>query len=358
VQTTPSGAEVCNGLDDDCGGQVDEGDPGGGASCSTGLPGVCGAGVMHCQNGAVQCVATVAPGSQIEICNGVDDDCDGVVDEGFNLANDPQNCGYCGHVCSMPHAVAGCALSACRIASCNPGYVDLDATPADGCEYLCTPTGPEICGNGMDDDCDGQVDETCYGHAIAIDGTNDFTPQEAFTTTSGSSYTAYVTWDASNLYVAYQGPDVGAAGRWLLVYLDVGPGGLGTGTLINTQQVTLPVGFPADWQIATRLDGSFQGVWNVQSGAWVMTSTSPALTFARSGTFIELAVPRAAIGNPAAAGVVALLMNETAGSEWSYAGLWPDAFPDGYYGHVPVARWLRADWTSELPPNDVSHRRP
>jgi hypothetical protein len=69
-------AELCDGLDNNCNGAADEGDPGGGASCSTGLPGVCGAGSQTCVSGTLVCQQTVQPG--VEICgNNIDEDCDG-----------------------------------------------------------------------------------------------------------------------------------------------------------------------------------------------------------------------------------------------------------------------------------------
>jgi hypothetical protein len=69
-------AEVCDGQDNDCNGVVDEGNPGSGASCSTGLPGVCSAGTQTCTTGALVCQQTTQPG--VEVCgNGIDDDCDG-----------------------------------------------------------------------------------------------------------------------------------------------------------------------------------------------------------------------------------------------------------------------------------------
>jgi hypothetical protein len=49
------------------------------------------------------------------------------------------------------------------VTGCEPGYIDLDRQAANGCEYACTPTGPETC-NGLDDDRDGVVDgPVCHG---------------------------------------------------------------------------------------------------------------------------------------------------------------------------------------------------
>ncbi|MBI3447678.1 MAG: putative metal-binding motif-containing protein [Acidobacteria bacterium] len=71
--------EVCDGIDNNCNNQIDEGDPGGGATCSTGLPGICDQGTTACLGGALSCLADSAPAT--EVCNGLDDDCNGVVDD-------------------------------------------------------------------------------------------------------------------------------------------------------------------------------------------------------------------------------------------------------------------------------------
>jgi hypothetical protein len=55
--------ETCNGLDDDCDGVVDEGASGVGASCDTGLVGSCAQGTVECQSGSLRCVSTVPPDS-------------------------------------------------------------------------------------------------------------------------------------------------------------------------------------------------------------------------------------------------------------------------------------------------------
>jgi hypothetical protein len=71
-----------------------------------------------------------------ESCNGVDDDCDGAVDEGFDTATDPDNCGVCGRVCptSGDRVIGGsCAAGTCSL-ECEAGRGDCNRDAADGCE--------------------------------------------------------------------------------------------------------------------------------------------------------------------------------------------------------------------------------
>ena len=83
------GVETCNGVDDDCDGVVDDGDPGSGGACDTGEAGVCAAGAEHCSGGRLVCLREQEPAAA-EQCDGEDDDCDGEVDEG-----DPGGGGQC-----------------------------------------------------------------------------------------------------------------------------------------------------------------------------------------------------------------------------------------------------------------------
>ena len=74
--------EVCNGIDDDCDGQVDNDLVDDGFRCDTGKPGICAFGfVSSCVKGIIGCkqAATARPN---EICNDLDDNCDGTIDEG------------------------------------------------------------------------------------------------------------------------------------------------------------------------------------------------------------------------------------------------------------------------------------
>jgi hypothetical protein len=72
--------EICDNIDNDCNGEIDDGSvKGAGDACNTGKPGACNAGSKRCVGGAIRCVQNQPPG--VEICNGIDDDCDNQVDD-------------------------------------------------------------------------------------------------------------------------------------------------------------------------------------------------------------------------------------------------------------------------------------
>jgi hypothetical protein len=202
-------AELCNGIDDDCDFTADEaplaaseGIPG---TCTSSCPGGvcrgrCTPGTLCCTQGVKICTPGVGPIA--ETCNGMDDNCDGTVDEpftlpapqGFNGGNlqqplynkDPNRCGTCGTVCNLANAVQGCQSPAantpgqCVVVSCTPGFYYAANTACGtpqtlpkngptgvGCFYRCERTGPtdlittpspEIC-DSRDNDCNGCVND-------------------------------------------------------------------------------------------------------------------------------------------------------------------------------------------------------
>ena len=99
-------------------------------------------------------------------CNGKDNKCDGKINEGFDVATDPDNCGVCGCACALFYPGANttcnvvtpgaCDITNCALSSCPMGSKEV--TP--GSCYVCPvfPTQAETC-NGMDDDCDGIADD-------------------------------------------------------------------------------------------------------------------------------------------------------------------------------------------------------
>ncbi len=153
---TGPGTETCDGRDNDCNGTIDDGVPSAGP-CGSSV-GTCVAGTLQCVAAAMRCQGSTGPAA--ETCNGLDDDCNGVVDNGFDLTRDVNNCGACGTVCgTRPHAFIGCVSSACGLLACEPGFVNLDGSLANGCEYACVfRSATEIC-NGLDDNCNGTSDE-------------------------------------------------------------------------------------------------------------------------------------------------------------------------------------------------------
>jgi len=95
-----------------------------------------------------------------EVCNGVDDNCDSVIDEGcdsdldhyidssMTCSGDP----YCTQDGSHFFVPAEC--NDCNTLDCNDNNAAIN------------PGAAEVCGNGIDDNCDGRIDEGCVAPAV------------------------------------------------------------------------------------------------------------------------------------------------------------------------------------------------
>jgi len=130
----PGAAEACDGVDNNCNGVVDEGC----VTCTDAdhdgffAQSGCGS-TVDCDDTH----ATTRPGAA-EVCDAIDNDCDATTDEGFNLQFDASNCGACGTVCPDrgPDGPPVCSAGAC----------------------LLPEPRPETC-DGFDNDLDGLIDE-------------------------------------------------------------------------------------------------------------------------------------------------------------------------------------------------------
>ena len=134
--TPASDDAACNGLDDDCDGPVDEDYVSLTTSCGIGACSasgstscVLGEALDNCQAGS--------PAADDATCDASDDDCDGITDEDY------------------APLTTSCGIGACSVTgstSCSAGQV------SDSCQAG-TPASDDAACNGLDDDCDGPVDE-------------------------------------------------------------------------------------------------------------------------------------------------------------------------------------------------------
>ncbi len=189
---------------------------------------------------------------------------------------------------------------------------------------------------------------------IVLDGDiPEWVAEEMFDTTSGPPAANWVTWDSSNLYVAFQHAHVefGTDLHWTTIYVGTGVPGATEGVQHNTQRPSLP--FDATYMIRWKADNSYNSLEWWDGAAWqgidnYLGTNGSGVVANTTNQTVEFKLPRSLFATPNLSIHMAWVY-EGAGYETTYSGSPSDSFSDGY--DPDFSTFLTVDLNSGLSPN-------
>ena len=239
----PAAAEICDNIDNDCD-QLIDGDDGSLVGSTIHYADDDGDGFGDPSNSIMWCATSPAgyttdstdcddsssvvnPVAQ-ELCDNIDNDCDQLIDDA-----DPNVTGGSTYYTDGDGDGYGSSLS---ITACNqPNGSAINADDCDDSDSNVSPGSTEVCGNGIDDDCDGATSEGCPSTSIGCGGPGALQPGSTLSCNFGGTRYVHQIWVAG-------GCNDGESGSYTFTFSDGSTasisGGCGASTSITPRMVS------------------------------------------------------------------------------------------------------------------------